>query len=149
MSLFKSSYHVEKLDCPSEEQMIRLKMEGLEAVLCISVNIQERMVSVVHRGDVEPISKALSELGLGSRLETSEEVETDTTENRDTQKRILWWVLGINAAFFVIEMGFGLFSNSMGPDRRLARHASRRHRLRIEFNGCRHCSSDQEEGREN
>lgn len=114
MSLFKSSYHVEKLDCPSEEQMIRLKMEGLEAVLCISVDIQQRMVSVVHRGDVEPISKALSELGLGSRLETSEKVETDTTESRDTQKRILWWVLGINAAFFVIEMGFGLFSNSMG-----------------------------------
>lgn len=114
MSLFKSSYHVEKLDCPSEEQMIRLKMEGLEAVLCISVDIQQRMVSVVHRGDVEPISQALSELGLGSRLETSEKVETDTTESRDTQKRILWWVLGINAAFFVIEMGFGLFSNSMG-----------------------------------
>ena len=94
--------------------MIRLKMEGLEAILCISVDIQQRRVSVIHRGEVEPVSKALSELGLGSRLETSEEVETDTTENRDTQKRFLWWVLGIYAAFFVIEMGFGLFSNSMG-----------------------------------
>ncbi|MDA9589576.1 cation diffusion facilitator family transporter [Opitutales bacterium] len=114
MSLFKSSYQVERLDCPSEEQMIRLKMEGLETILCISVDIQQRRVSVIHRGEVEPISKALSELGLGSRFESSEKVDTDTVGDRDTQKQILWWVLGINAAFFVIEMSFGLLSNSMG-----------------------------------
>ena len=94
--------------------MIRLKMEELESVLCISVDIQQRRVSVVHRGEVDPISKVLSELGLGSRFESSEKVDTDTAGNRDTQKQILWWVLGINAAFFVIEMSFGLLSNSMG-----------------------------------
>jgi Co/Zn/Cd efflux system component len=114
MSLLKSSYHVERLDCPSEEQMIRLKMEGLESVLCVSANIQQRIVSIIHRGDVEVITKSLSGLGLGSRLESSEKIESNTAEERVTQKKILWWVLGINAAFFVIEMSFGILSSSMG-----------------------------------
>jgi len=30
------------------------------------------------------------------------------------QKKILWWVLGINAGFFLVEMVFGLISGSMG-----------------------------------
>ena len=115
MSLFQSSYHIKEMDCPSEEQMVRLKVEGLEPVLCVSVDLSDRRVQVVHRGDAEVITEALSELSLGVRFEATEDVEGEADdEDKVTQRRILWWVLGINAVFFVLEMSFGLLSNSMG-----------------------------------
>ena len=140
MSLFKSSYQVERLDCPSEEQMIRLKMEGLEAILCISVDIQQRRVSVIHRGEVEPVSKALSELGLGSRFESSEKVDTDTTEESRYPKTDSVVGAWHQCRFLRYRNELWLIFELDGADRRLARHASRRHRLRVELNGCRHCS---------
>ncbi|QYY35476.1 MULTISPECIES: cation transporter [Cerasicoccaceae] len=114
MLLFKSTYHIEKMDCPSEKQMVRLKIEPLESVLGLSFDIPQRTVHVIHQGNAELITEAIAELGLGSRFEASEKVEKYAGEEQITQKQILWWVLGINASFFVIEMGFGLLSNSMG-----------------------------------
>ena len=114
MPLFKTTYYVEQMDCPSEEQIIRLKIEPLESVLSLSVNIPQRTLKVIHSGDAEVITEALSKLGLGSSFETSEKAEEHTEVNQTAQKMILWWVLGINAAFFMIEMSFGLLSRSMG-----------------------------------
>lgn len=95
--------------------MVRLKVEGLESVLCVSVDLSDRRVHVVHRGDAEVITKVLSELNLGVRFEATEDVEGEIDDERqDTQRRILWWALGINAVFFVLEISFGLLSNSMG-----------------------------------
>lgn len=114
MPLFKSTYHIEQMDCPSDEQMIRLNIEPFESVLGLSFDIPERTVHVIHQGNAEIITQAIAELGLGSRFESSEKVEEYANEGQIAQKQILWWVLGINASFFVIEMGFGLLSNSMG-----------------------------------
>jgi len=114
MPLFKSTYRIEQMDCPSEEQMIRLKIEPFESVLGLSFDIPQRTVHVIHQGNSEVITQALSDLRLGSSFQSSENVEEYASEEQITQKQILWWVLGINASFFVIEMGFGVLSNSMG-----------------------------------
>ena len=30
--MFKSEYHITKMDCPSEENMIRMKLDGIQAI---------------------------------------------------------------------------------------------------------------------
>lgn len=114
-ALKKTTYHVAQMDCPSEEQMIRLKLESLENVLCVEVRISQRKVYVHHKEPVELITEAISSLGLGAKLDRTEQSTQSAPPDRTSQQRVLlWWVLIINAVFFLLEMGFGLVSNSMG-----------------------------------
>jgi Co/Zn/Cd efflux system component len=113
-SLYKTTYHVEKMDCPSEEQMIGLTLNPLDSVKGFSVDLAYRTLHVIHSGEAEVITKALSGLNLDARLKNTD-IATEESKNAETaQKRILCWVLVINASFFVLELGFGLVSGSMG-----------------------------------
>ena len=49
---------------------------------------------------------------------------------RGSQRRALWWVLGINAAMFVVELVAGIRGAVHRPGRRLRGHAGRREHLR-------------------
>ncbi|PHR47976.1 MAG: cation transporter [Fluviicola sp.] len=103
------------MDCPSEEQMIRMKLEPFYEVKQLSFDIPNRKLEVYHIEKVEKIHQALSELKLNDRLESTEddaELTLDADESK--QRKILWWVLCINFGFFVVEMTTGWISNSMG-----------------------------------
>ncbi|RED94331.1 cation transporter [Marinoscillum furvescens] len=111
----KSTFHISKMDCPSEEQMIRMKLEPYKEVKQLSFDIPNRKLEVYHTGEVDNIYQALSELKLNDRLEnTEDEVELPLASDDSHQRKILWWVLGINFGFFVIEMTTGWISRSMG-----------------------------------
>ena len=110
----RSRFIVSKMDCPSEEQMIRMKLEALDQVKYLEFDLPGRKLEVFHSDNVEPILLALSELKLKEKLEETRDSETlPETENSD-QSKILWWVLGINFSFFVGEMTTGWISGSMG-----------------------------------
>ena len=103
------------MDCPSEEQMIRMKLEPYKEVKQLSFDIPNRKLEVDHTDEVEEIHQAIGELKLNDRLESTEdEVELPLTSDDSHQRKILWWVLGINFGFFVIEMTTGWISRSMG-----------------------------------
>lgn len=93
-----------------------MKLEPLSQVERLSFDLPARSLVVYHRDEAGPIEKSLSELGLGESLLSTEAADLPFQNDEDDrqQKRILWWVLGINAAFFVVEMAFGLISGSMG-----------------------------------
>ncbi|SEQ57188.1 cation transporter [Neolewinella agarilytica] len=112
----KSTFKVTAMDCSAEEQMIRMKLEPLSQVERLDFDLPARKLVVYHRNEAAPLAKSLGELGLGGSLLTTEAADLPLHNNEDDaqQKRILWWVLGINAAFFVVEMAFGLISGSMG-----------------------------------
>jgi len=111
----KSTFHISKMDCPSEEQMIRMKLESNSKVKQLSFDIPNRRLEVYHSDDVEEIHQAISELKLNDRLEnTQNEVEMPLAADESKQRKILWWVLGINFGFFVVEMTTGWISRSMG-----------------------------------
>ena len=111
----KSVFKISKMDCPSEEQMIRMKLEPLKEVKQLLFDIPNRKLEVFHAQDVDEIQQAISELKLNDRLEHTEaEVDLPLTADDSKQRKILWWVLGINFAFFVIEMTTGWISRSMG-----------------------------------
>jgi len=103
------------MDCPSEEQMIRMKLEPYKEVKQLSFDIPNRKLEVYHTDEVEEFHQAIGELKLNDRLESTEdEVELPLASDDSHQRKILWWVLGINFGFFVIEMTTGWISRSMG-----------------------------------
>ncbi|MFK7970011.1 MAG: cation transporter [Bacteroidia bacterium] len=110
----KTVFHISKMDCPSEENLIRLKIEGMREVVGLDFDIESRKLSVFHQADIHPIQTAISELDLGEKIESTEQVDGYDNSAQSNQRKLLWAVLGINLAFFIIEMISGLFSKSMG-----------------------------------
>ncbi len=110
----KSTFKINKMDCPSEEQLIRMKLEPLSQITFLKFSLAERRLDVFHSGNVESIHLALSELKLQEKLEESGEAEAPFEIDNSNQSKILWWVLGINFSFFVGEMTTGWISGSMG-----------------------------------
>ncbi len=110
-----SIFKVTKMDCPSEEQMIRMKLEGIEAILQLNFDIPNRKLEVIHSGDISVFEKDIHALNFDSTLVSTEEYTAQIeSTNNDVERKILWWVLAINFSFFVIEMLYGWISKSMG-----------------------------------
>lgn len=104
------------MDCPSEEQLIKMKLSDVKEIRSLDFDISNRTLIVYHEGNSNHITNFIDELNLDSNLiETTEGVDAlcDSHEQL-TQKKILWAVLLINFAFFLIEMSAGIISNSMG-----------------------------------
>jgi len=110
----KSTIHISKMDCPSEENMIRMKLDG-QSFKKLDFDIPNRNLYVFHDGDVTAIFNAINNLNLGASLISSEEsydilAATDTSK----EKKLLWTVLWINLSLFVLEIITGAVSRSMG-----------------------------------
>ncbi|WP_417784576.1 cation transporter [Tenacibaculum sp.] len=112
--MYKTIFEITKMDCPSEESLIRMKLDGVSGIANLKFDIPNRKLTVFHNGEVDLIEKSVIELNLGGkRVSTEKTNQTDFEENTN-QKKLLWAVLGINAAFFIIEMTTGIISKSMG-----------------------------------
>jgi len=110
----KTIFEITKLDCPSEENLIRMKLEGISSIANLDFDIPNRKLTVFHKGNIEQIEQSVIELNLGGKKISTEQTDkTDFKENTN-QRKLLWTVLGINFAFFIIEMTTGLISKSMG-----------------------------------
>ena len=68
------------MDCPSEEQMIRMKLEPLSQVKHLEFDIPARKLEVFHQDEVLPIQNAISELNLNDQLQDTSEAEMPLAE---------------------------------------------------------------------
>ena len=110
----KSIYEIPKMDCPSEENLIRMKLDGISGIKNLDFDIPNRKLTVYHNGRTDEIEQSIIGLNLGGTKIVTEQIEeVDFSENAN-QKKLLWTVLAINFAFFLIEMTTGLISKSMG-----------------------------------
>ena len=113
--MFKSTYRIAQMDCPSEENLIRMKLQGLDTIVQLEFDLDSRRLVVVHSEGAEEIERRLNELNLGSRLQESVATEwVGAEENSGTQAKLLWYVLFINLGFFFLEITTGWLSKSMG-----------------------------------
>lgn len=113
--MLKSEYHISKMDCPSEENMIRLKLDGIPGIGKLDFDLDARRLLVFHSAANNEITTRLDELNLGSKLIDTVEYEGDIVkEGNEVQSKLLWTVLAINFIFFLIEITTGLISRSMG-----------------------------------
>jgi len=102
------------MDCPSEENLIRMKLDGISGIANLDFDIPNRKLTVFHSGQIDEIEKSVIELNLGGKKVSTEITEQTDFKENSNQKKLLWTVLGINFAFFVIEMTTGIISKSMG-----------------------------------
>jgi Co/Zn/Cd efflux system component len=114
--MFKTIFKISKMDCASEEQLIRMKLDGIDEIKNLDFDIQNRTLTIVHIGDNSTINRLLQELNLGSELVSNTETDepVNITQTNKKERKMLWAVLIINFAFFVVEMLFGWISKSMG-----------------------------------
>ena len=111
----KTNFKVEKMDCPCEENLIRMKLDGNKSVNRLDFDLYDRTLSVFHTGDSGKIAKEIESLNLDSHLIDTVEVTNAVSTDDDTkQRKVLWIVLAINFAFFLIEITIGILSKSMG-----------------------------------
>lgn len=104
------------MDCPSEEQMIRMKLADLTYINSLEFDIPNRQLTVLHSDHYDEIFQRLDALKFDTSIVNS--VSTNNfealTNNTDLEKKLLWQVLAINFFFFVLELATGFISNSMG-----------------------------------
>ena len=110
----KTAFEITKMDCPSEENLIKMKLSDIDGIKQLEFNLEERILTLYHNSNVNEIGNALNELKLNESLISSEDTDTIITESTRSQSKLLWTVLIINFAFFIIEMSTGLISKSMG-----------------------------------
>lgn len=102
------------MDCPSEENLIRMKLDGISEIAHLDFDIPNRSLTVFHRGNSAEIEQSIIDLNLGGKRISTEETQDIHIEENRNQKKLLWSVLIINFAFFLIEITTGLISKSMG-----------------------------------
>jgi len=110
----KTIFEISKMDCPSEESLIRMKLDGISGIKSLDFDIKNRKLTVYHEGHSGQIENSINELNLGGKKLSTEQSDQSNFEDSGLQKKVLWAVLAINFVFFIIEMSTGLISKSMG-----------------------------------
>jgi len=110
----KTVFEISKMDCPSEENLVRLKLDGHPGIKHLDFDIPNRRLTVVHEGQLAQIEQSILELDLGGKRVSTEQSDHIEFDEQKGQRNLLWTVLGINFGFFLLEMTTGLISGSMG-----------------------------------
>jgi Co/Zn/Cd efflux system component len=110
----KTTFKISKMDCPSEESLIRLKLDEIAEVAHLEFDISNRQLTVFHRGNLSKIENSIASLNLGEQFLNTETSNRTDFGNPAQQRKLLWAVIFINFAFFLIELTTGLISRSMG-----------------------------------
>lgn len=110
----KTIFKISKMDCPSEENIIRMRLDGISGIKNLDFDIANRKLTIFHNGQIDQIEKSILELNLGGQKLRTEQTDLTIFEENTIQKKLLWTVLIINVAFFIIEMTTGMISKSMG-----------------------------------
>lgn len=108
---------VPKMDCPSEERMIRMALDDLPGIVELQFDLGRRKLTVLHTGDPGPLVARLEPLGFGARLESTvaaEPGELPALQGRKSEAGVLRVLLGINAVMFVLELVAGWSAESSG-----------------------------------
>lgn len=111
----KTRFKVLKMDCPSEENLIRMKIDDISSISNMKFDIPKREITIFHEGQINEIQESINELNLGAEILTTENIkesDLETSENIQ-QRKVLITILLINFAFFIIEMATGFISESM------------------------------------
>ena len=113
--MVRSTFKIAKMDCPSEERMIRMKLEGMPNIKSLHFDIPSSTLEVYHTDSYGDILWALNTLQFDTTLVSNEQMDmTDTIGSRALERKVLWQVLAINLIFFILELLTGIIADSMG-----------------------------------
>ena len=112
------------MDCPSEENLIRMALDGVSGIKNLKFDLKNRELAVVHNegANSQLILAKLAPLNFGTKFEKSEDFKSDS-ENDDLmfksdqtkdESKVLKILLAINGSMFVVELLMGLTAQSTG-----------------------------------
>jgi hypothetical protein len=119
---FVSEYAVPRMDCPSEEGMIRMALDSVEPAVVLEFDTPNRKVRVFHGDNTDTIEQRMHSVGLGAKRERTtvvsggEIIRAQQTAQGAEQKEagVLKWLLVINGIMFGVEMTVGWWAQSTG-----------------------------------
>lgn len=103
------------MDCPSEERIIRMKLED-GSVKEMVFDIPNRLLTVYHESDPNLIFEKLIPLNFGTTLKETSISESFKTSTEDDagEAKVLKILLAINAGMFLVELITGIIADSLG-----------------------------------
>jgi len=89
---------IEKMDCPTEEALIRDNLSGLPGVASLEFNLIQRKLTVAHNlEDLAPVLAGLRSIGMDAVVDPP--VAADEAEiARSSVSRKQWWLMGLAGA---------------------------------------------------
>ena len=108
------------MDCPSEENMIKMALQGVDGVLSLSFDLGRRRLTALHSGPPAELLQRLEPLGLGAMLvesvssSSSDDDDGIEAPDNEAEARLLKLLLSINALMFVFEIVVGFWAQSTG-----------------------------------
>jgi hypothetical protein len=115
---FVSEYDVPKMDCPSEEGMIRLALESAEPSVVLEFDTPNRKVRIFHGVDIDTIEQRMQSVGLGARRERTMPMSSEAIDRAqgksEKETGVLKWLLAINGVMFLVELVVGWWAQSTG-----------------------------------
>lgn len=114
-----STLGIPKMDCPSEENMIRMALADVDGIQSLNFDLSQRQLHVSHTADVNPILAKLAPLNfgthlIGSRPDLSQAAPDSDKAGDASEAKTLRLLLAINAVMFVVELVWGLIAQSAG-----------------------------------
>ena len=71
----KTIFEITKMDCPSEENLIRMKLDGISGIKNLDFDITNRKLIVFHDGQTDQIEKSIIDLKLGGKKIITEQTD--------------------------------------------------------------------------
>lgn len=119
----KTLFKVPKMDCPSEEKIIRLALVETSSIEHLKFDLKNRELTVIHSGtDAQSVLAKLTPLNFGAEIKSSEDYKPNldadeflfNPEDAKKESTVLKYLLAINATMFVVEIIAGLRAQSTG-----------------------------------
>ncbi len=116
----RTTYHIPKMDCPAEEQLIRMTLAGSEGIRSLEFDLASRTLTVMHSAGVQEITKQLTGLNLGATVALSSfaqeasPLSSEPGPSEHQEQRVLWALLAINGVMFIAELILGWLAESTG-----------------------------------
>lgn len=119
---FASVFTIPKMDCPSEESMIRMAVSAIDPTVALEFDTPNRKATVFHGDNFAPIQAAIENLGLGATLDDTQPIDGEDFSAavasaqavNSKEAGVLKWLLAINAIMFGIEISVGWLAQSTG-----------------------------------
>lgn len=115
--LRKTEFSIPKMDCPSEERIIRLRLEEVSGLKSLDFDIPNRKLIIFHEGEEQIILQALTPLNFGAHIISvtqDDDGPTHTQSSQAQESSLLKKLLYINAFMFLVELSAGIIAESMG-----------------------------------
>ncbi len=110
----KITFHIAKMDCPSDATLIEMKLKSLPSVRQIETDLTNRHLRVYLDDDSQAVFSLLGDMNLQASLLSETEIRDVSIQAQSQERTALKLVLLINFLFFLFELTAGILGDSMG-----------------------------------